>query len=249
VFETAGPGNSVTLHLDISKQLGDPTSGRPRYTPLTFINQSYSSVDVTAEKIEAAVLVDDFDQHSTGHDLLAVKKQELINALNRKIDKQIIAALNQTSNVMSALPTANKLDLAAMSRFRRKFSSLNSYQSGMNWVAMDPAAGETIRTDIRYVNGFKSPDGVIVDGEVGSLQGLMTFETNFLPNGAGGGDTRRVFGWHKNAVVLFVPKNLTVIAERQPLYNSWQITASLYSAAVIRDPAGVIAADITVDEI
>ena len=230
-----------SLHVPVWEQT-EADFGRARNQQLNISAQNSYEVEIVPEMIYKMFLIDDFDQAKTDYDYRRDLSRQAAAAVWRGFDDRVIGALNEATNP-TTLPTANTFlysGAEAMSKFLDQQEVFESERYGL----ISSGAKQNLRNDTVYINNFHAPNDVVQKGMLTDVAGLDLVTTQRLPNGAAGAAQRRIFVFHKMAVMAHINLPFRLNIDWENTYQSWSVVATMGMDARIIQQKGVTYADV-----
>jgi len=243
VRERTGVNGSTYKFPKIGK--GTSTVRVPQ-TDVTPLNVTYSQVTATLSDYIAAEYSDIFHQAKVNFE----ERQELVQvvsgAIGRRMDQQIIDALDASSTSLTVSNdiggTDTNLNVAKVREAKRLLDGNNVPASDrcilIHADSLASMLGETEVTSSDY-NSVKA----LVQGEIDTFLGFkfVTFgdrDEGGLP--IDGSDDRTLYAFHKQAVGLAVGMNQRTEINYVPEKTSWLVASMFSAGAVAIDDEGIV---------
>jgi hypothetical protein len=200
------------------------------------MNSEMDRVSATAKKIDWSDLVTDLDLLRTNADVRASMTKAGVEAVNRKIDKLIIDALDASTNTVVTLPTANTLDSAGLIKLSETLGLLEipfeNRTLVTSWGGMTDMLSDTKIPSRDYLTSKAYSDGF-----VDNVMGFKIIAHTNLPIPTSG--KREVYAYHKNAVGLHIVQDLKLNVAKIDIKDAWLVHVKAMMGAVIIRPEGV----------
>lgn len=241
--------DTVTIRQKKAKTLNVPVweqteadFGRARNQQLNISAQNSRNVQITPELVYKLFMIDDFDQAKTDYDYRQDLSRQAAAAVWRGFDDLVIAALNESTNLVAPGSLNNTFPYEgaeAMSKFLDQQEVFESERYGL----ISSGAKSDLRNDTTYINNFHAPNDVVQKGMLTDVAGFDLVTSQRLPNGVPG-TSRRIFAYHKMAVMAHINAPFKLTVDWENTYQSWSVAATLGANAAIVQQKGVCHADI-----
>lgn len=207
---------------------------RPRYSKFEARENSRGDVTVTLKDVEAWAMFRDEDQFRVNADLRKDTTDNLVAAINRKLDSYIIAALNTTA---TGELTATQLTATALVSAQRALN-LAEVPDEDRYAVISSYAYEDIMGDNKLTSRDYVSEQILKSGMINYVNGFTLRRSNLLPAGTNGSDTRCFF-YPKRAGVLGIGQDLKVRIDYIPDGRYWQVLATMSANAALVRPEAV----------
>lgn len=210
-------------------------------------NADHSVGTLTFSDAYSCHLVDDLDLLKTNVDVRRSYTKNIINALGKSFDDNILTAL---SSAATAANTTNSNSAAVVS-IDLLSEAVSIAKSNYAFSANDMTFILTpgVERKINGITGFTSSDFISKDQPLnsGSRTTLMGANVIILPDsGLVNSTTHTCYLVNNTATQLVVNKDISVSTDWLPEKFSYQVAGSCSSGAVVVQPAGVIRLLVTV---
>ena len=199
-FQRVGTGTAVT---------------KSRHGTITPMNQSHTAPEVTLVDFYAGDFVDKLDELKINHDERLVVARGGAMALGRKIDNQIIAILNTTTESTQSWGIGTSAAVRNSLLLMTEALDANDVPNdGFRYGALTPRAWafamtvqEFSRSDWVGATGLPFREGAPTDGRFKDWMNVKWFMHTDLPGITT--STANIYVWHKNAVAYASGADIT----------------------------------------
>jgi len=227
----------------------EANTGKPLYGQYTPSIPEFNKVQVSPIDIYISIPVDGFAQKQTNIQFMDAARNAIIWGIRRKKERLIYDAATSTPNLVTFASNANQLVWNNVEILRTNLAQNDAWNNGEMYLVTSPAGKKDLRTDATYTGNFGLGQLLAIpyEGDAKKASDFQVIETTLLPTGASGTLPRRSFAWHKMALVWAELGGFEVVVEQMPNSNTTYIIGREYGNAVIQNPAGLFATDITTD--
>ena len=207
---------------------------RPRYSDFEARENARDEITVTLKDVEAWAYFRDQDQFRVNADLRKDTTDNLVAAINRKLDTYIINALNTTTTTELTATSLNATALVSA----QQFLNLAEVPDEDRYAAISSYAYGDIMADNKLTSRDFVSEQILKSGMINYVQGFVLRRSNLLPAGTNGSDTRCFF-YPKRAGVLGIGQDLKVRIDFIPQKNAFQVLATMSANAALVRPEAV----------
>lgn len=228
---------------------------KARHGTVTPMNQSHTTAQVTISDFYAADYVDKLDEAKTNIDERDAIAMGGAYALGRKVDNQIITALDGTTeSTVSWTVTSSAAVLASMLQMCEAMDGNDVPNDGQRYGLLTPRAWSQAMTvdefsSADYVgsSGLPFTEGAAMHQRWKAWNGVLWKQHTDLPGR--GTATAKVFAWHKSAIGYGTGAHAKNLAQNQAVAADiwWDgsrqahlITHAMSGGSVLIDATGVI---------
>lgn len=214
---------------------------KARNADLTVLEPAHTYTDVTLTDYYASVLVDDLDLLKTNVDIKQEYVKSVSQAVGKKIDDVILAAL--LAGATTATTNTGAFSVARWLELKKLFDN-----GAVPAMDREVVFGGATMEDLLATTQVTSTDFNSMQALVkGDLNSFIGFHVNQVPDSYLSGTTDKAnFAYHKAAVGVAIGQNMKTFIEWSPDKHAWWIKATVSIGAGVIDTAGVLKFGVTV---
>ncbi len=187
-----------------------------------------------------AVYLDDLEQLQTSANYRAAITRQIVEALNRKIDSKIEAALYAGGGTSVSVSAMDKAGLMAIAKAMNDADVDDEDRNGfVSNAAYNDYFGDTTLTSVDYMD-----NKALNTNRIGNVLGFNDLVRSNILVQRGGANTKRNYFFGRDSIGFVYGKDVSVRVERIAHKDSWQILGKILCASVVLRPDGVFYADI-----
>jgi len=233
-FKNVTNGKSTTM-----QKVGKGAAAtKTRHGNLPVMNIDHTNVEITLADYYAADYVDKLDELKINIDERQIVAQNAANALGRKSDDILIAALDGATNVITEAGT-DGLTLAKINTVFENFGTNDIPDDGERYFVISPAAWVDLLSISAFSDAdFIGPDELPYKGGMVAKRwlGFMWMTHSGLPVAS---TIRKCFAYHRTAAGLASGQDVTTEVNYIPEKAAHLVTSMMSQGAALIDAAGV----------
>ena len=227
----------------MGKGMANQKSTSDLVTPMDVSN---SLIPCTLANWNAPEYTDIFDQEEVNFDEKSELAEVIAGAIGRREDQFIIDAMEASTPVITAAPTAGGLTLAKLTYAASQLSN-QGVPAADRYIAIEAYALEDLLADTTIGSTDYNTVRLMMSGSVDTFMG---FKFKFVESRDEGGlvDSGTVancWTWHKAAIGVALAGVMRTDVNWVPERTSWLCNGMLKGGSVVRDTSGLVKIPVT----